>query len=322
MAETLPTWDTDNVESLRDFSRIRLIAADLDGTLLQTGSSGVYKTIGQLHRSLHYKYQVHLTLATGRTLAGVSPILREIWIPEGTPLILYNGSLVVLKKQNTQFDTKLKKTISVEAFHKILETAYSHEVRILVYFYEYPTQECLNPQATGEYVLGWSRIGRTEYEFNGMPVRWQDNLLLHNEYSPTAIIIDVSKDSKVAAILEEELSRINGISYTQSGPAYIEIKPENSNKGIALELVSELLHFSRDEVLAIGDNDNDSEMLAWSGIGTAVAGSSPTALASSDYVCRYGIAKGAIQVMRLVKHARRYYYKPMKDLVGNHNESH
>lgn len=317
MPKALPMWNTDNVESLRDFSQIRLIAADLDGTLLQAGASSVYNRIRQLHRNLHHhKYQVHLTIATGRTLAGVSSLLSKIWVSKGTPLILYNGSLVVLTNTNTKFDTKLKKTISTKTFLKIMKATNSHHVRILAYFYDDSTQECLSPQEIREYVLGWSRIGRPEREFNGMFIRWQDDFSLDKELSPTAIIIEVSEDLKVIAALEEDLAQIDGISYTSSGSLHIEVRPENSNKGIALASVAQLLCLSRDEVLAIGDNDNDIEMLAWAGIGTAVAGSSPAALASSDYICRYGIAEGAIEVMRLVKHARRYYFQPKKDLVG------
>jgi hydroxymethylpyrimidine pyrophosphatase-like HAD family hydrolase len=34
--------------------------------------------------------------------------------------------------------------------------------------------------------------------------------------------------------------------------------------------------------MAVGDNDNDAEMLSWAGLGVAMGGSSPTALAAAD----------------------------------------
>ena len=100
------------------------------------------------------------------------------------------------------------------------------------------------------------------------------------------------------------------MSFTCSGASYIEIRPENSNKGAALEYVTKAQNLSKEEVLAIGDNDNDSELLVWAGIGVAISNASEAAIASSDYICRRGVAEGAIEVLRVVKEARRFFFKP------------
>lgn len=36
--------------------------------------------------------------------------------------------------------------------------------------------------------------------------------------------------------------------------------------------------------MAIGDNDNDAEMVAWAGLGVAMAGASPAVKEAADYI--------------------------------------
>ena len=61
-----------------------------------------------------------------------------------------------------------------------------------------------------------------------------------------------------------------GISYY-----YTEITNQNVNKWSAIEELMKILKITRDEVIAIGDNINDKEMIANAGIGIVTGNSSP-----------------------------------------------
>lgn len=306
MAEPLPNWETHEVEELRRFSRIRLIVADLDGTLIPSDLS---KTIQELSGSLnHYRYKVTLTLATGRTLAGVTPLLEKLSLPSGSPLILYNGSIVV---RNNTFSIIERRTISLESLWHILKVSSEHQVRTLAYFYMDPL---FTPQgaANHEFVLGWASNCAPGREFNNMPVQWLTEHSSNYQLEPSSILIETSNDPDAASIIETQLAKNSNISVTRSGSLYIEVRPVGSNKGVALESVAKAQKLNRDEILTLGDNDNDSEMLAWAGIGVAIAKASPSALSSSDYVCRHGVFEGAVEVLRLVKHAKHYFSQPTR----------
>jgi hypothetical protein len=57
------------------------------------------------------------------------------------------------------------------------------------------------------------------------------------------------------------------------------------NKGNAVRfLAEELLEVSADQVMAIGDGDNDIEMLQYAGIGVAMGNASPALLPHADWV--------------------------------------
>ncbi|UVT22062.1 MAG: HAD family phosphatase [Nitrospira sp.] len=307
MADPLPNWDTHDVRSLEVFSKIRLVAVDLDGTLLH-GNVSTLGRIQNLRRSLaHHQYKVNLTLATGRTLAGVHQTLGLLSLPKGVPLILYNGSVII---RNGTFHELVKRTISNNSLRKIVELTSEHPVSTLAYFYQTPFFQLDGGNESREYVLGWTTITPVEREFNGMEVRWERSTDVHEDYSPSAIIIDPNGDMMLSKSIESHLSKIDDVSVTKSGSGLLEVRPYGSNKGIALREVASFLGLSKENVLALGDNDNDAEMLAWAGIGVTISNGSTSALDNSDYVCRYGVAKGAVEVLRLVRNSRRYFVRP------------
>src|SRR5690242_11672659 len=133
MAELLPRWNSHSVESLHGFANISLIAADLDGTFLGESNGHPSQTLEHLRRSLHlHRYEVELTVATGRTLAGVRPILKGLLLSKAIPLVLYNGSVVV---RNRTFTTILRQTITHAAVKRIAEISTRYPVRVYAYFY-------------------------------------------------------------------------------------------------------------------------------------------------------------------------------------------
>lgn len=306
MPEFLPSWETHDVESLRAFAHVRLVALDVDGTLLQQQENRCYyeayrRQQRQLRRG---EDKVEVTLATGRTLAGVQPLLHAWPLPTSVPMVLYNGSIVLLNGRGTLLS---KKTISPTSLQRILETGRSVDAQVFAYFYAGADEVGFSALREPEYVLGWSTGERPAREFNQMEVRWQKNWRYDHSECPTAVLIATPAGSKVVACLESQLAGLTDVTLTRSGGAYLEIRPVGSNKGAALEVVARNLNVPRDAVLALGDNDNDAEMLAWAGIGVAVAGASPAALGNSDFICRHGVAEGAVELLRLLKSARRFF---------------
>jgi Cof subfamily protein (haloacid dehalogenase superfamily) len=311
--EPLPTWKTSYLQSLSAFSSVRLVVVDVDGTILEPEKllRELSDTIPNLVRTLRKnRHRVHFTIATGRTLAGVRPLLERLPL-KNIPIILYNGSLILEVKSiltgESYFSIIEQKTIPAQSLREILFAMSNYLVRTVAYFYDDPIYAPKQSPWEQETVIGWSQGETVEREFNGMPVKWQEGFSFDGDTGPTAILVDISEEIRFGLEIEKELSIVPGVSLTRSGRRYIELRPNGSNKGVALELISRRLALSREEVLAIGDNDNDSEMLAWAGIGVAVAKASSAAMGSSNYVAHYGVFEGAIEVLQLVYSAKRYW---------------
>lgn len=303
MAELLPHWDTDDVDSLRRFALVQLIALDLDGTLVQALRSEVYRTILNLRAGLA-RQGVHVTLATGRALQGVAPILAVWGTKKDVPLVLYNGSVILVQRP---FKILRHNRINMQSLHFILSVCAAWNVRVLSYSFATDSSLFASSDTANERVCGWGKGERTTFEINGLPIRWMPSWSIDDAPRPTAVLVDVSADAGAAAAVPEALKSCHNISVTRSGASYLEIRPANSNKATALATIADYLGVAHADSMALGDNDNDVEMLQWSGIGVTVSGASPAALAASDFVCRHGTAEGAVETLRLVKQARRFF---------------
>jgi hydroxymethylpyrimidine pyrophosphatase-like HAD family hydrolase len=165
--------------------------------------------------------------------------------------------------------------------------------------------DLLGENGPKEYAQGWSSLDQPELEYNKMRVEWLDWDKVDSAGTPSAIVIHTIGQTKAISRICAKLNKIPDISYTHGGTAYIEVRPKNSNKGIALEYLAKSLKLDRKQVLAIGDNDNDSEMLSWAGIGIAVESASDLAKRSSNYKANRGVIEGAIEVLQLVRTAIR-----------------
>jgi 5-amino-6-(5-phospho-D-ribitylamino)uracil phosphatase len=296
MYKPLPDYRIFDIEkAILPFSKIRLVALDLDGTLLRACDSTLHKKIIEFARKLNVpKHDVRMTIATGRTLTGARPLLEMLPIRANTPIILYNGNVIVNKKYEVLF----RAIVTSASLTKIVKLVSNFDVQMLAYTYEW-----FRDDEPAEFAVGWSSLDRPEREYNKMPVIWKgwnDKV----DFCPSAIVIHTQGDPLVTTVLSRELEKIEDI-YITHGNTYIEIGPRDSNKGKALQFAASALGLIREEVLAIGDNDNDAEMLSWAGVGVAVESASALAMNHSDFITKRGVINGAIEVMKLVHSARR-----------------
>jgi Cof subfamily protein (haloacid dehalogenase superfamily) len=77
---------------------------------------------------------------------------------------------------------------------------------------------------------------------------------------------------------------LDGFEATHSGAPFLEIVAANVTKAWALAALCERLGVDAAEVVAFGDAPNDAAMLRWAGLGVAVANAYPAALAAADEI--------------------------------------
>ena len=75
------------------------------------------------------------------------------------------------------------------------------------------------------------------------------------------------------------------VHLTQSTEIYFEITHPHANKGLAIQhLTEDILNLKPENVLAIGDNFNDREMLKYAGVGVAMGNAPAPIKAIADWV--------------------------------------
>jgi Cof subfamily protein (haloacid dehalogenase superfamily) len=290
----------DKHELIRDrLSLIKLIVMDLDGTVLDNKDDYAEEIIELSKICLDLsKLDIFSMVATGRTLNGSIHIIDKLIGETSIPIITYNGSLVIHNENKLTLDQKF---ISLNSLKGIISICKEYiDLKTLFYYFED------NIISYKEYVIGWTKGNRTKTEFNKQIVEWVDcisDLIVDNKL-PSAILIDISNSFNKEYIINN-IKQVKDISVTSSGNKYIEIRPKDSDKGHAIQVVSKHLNLNRNEILAIGDNDNDVELLTYSGVGVCISDASKAAKESSDFITSSGAFEGVLEVLRLVKEINR-----------------
>lgn len=108
----------------------------------------------------------------------------------------------------------------------------------------------------------------------------------------------LDNDTLVAEIRDLGLT---GFEVTHSGAPFVEVLADGVTKAWGLEQLCAHLEIGRRDVVAFGDAPNDAEMLAWAGLGVAVANAAPVTLTAADTTTAAHTEDGvAIMIERLL----------------------
>jgi len=263
---------------------IRLVAVDLDGTLLRTDG-----TISRFTRRAIREASdagVSVVIATGR-FRSIAERLAA-WLGLSTPLICCNGARVfsgrepgLRKRELWQFvpmgEEEVLGVISILRdmdvfFHVHLEDTLVLEKRNLK---RIPRSHFAVRWFPGTTFGGYRMI---------RPRVLKDGTL--EKYA--ALIPKICADAPEEVIAEVEtrvLKRFSGsLQCVKTGTRYLEIMSVRANKGDALVKVASRMDLSMEQVAAIGDGDNDIEMVKRAAIGAAVANGSPRLCQEASHI--------------------------------------
>ena len=231
----------------------RLIAMDMDGTLLTSDKKILPETLRDLTRVADKG--VHLTYATGRALVemkeylGITPMIRYA--------ICYSGAIIYdcLKKE-----VIYRKEVPSDHFEKIIEVAdkYDAMLTFLTENESIVSSADINHMADfhmGVYQSMYLKVTR-QVESMASESRNHDSITKINIYfrnqEDRQHGYQELKDLPLTFALAEESS--------------LEMNAEGVSKGAALKTLSSLLNIPIEETMAIGDADNDRNMLTTAGI--------------------------------------------------------
>ena len=83
-------------------------------------------------------------------------------------------------------------------------------------------------------------------------------------------LVFIDDDSEKLQYLRRKLEEIKGISVSKSWHNNLEVMNEGVSKGKALKLLAQMLNIDKDQIIAIGDNENDISMFKVAGLAVAM----------------------------------------------------
>lgn len=255
------------------YSMIKLIALDLDGTLLNSE-----KNISEVNKEAIRKAKekgVKIVLCTGRPLLGIERYLEELnLLEEGDYSITYNGGLV--QKNNTG-EILLEKTLSLENINELHQMGFDLGIPMnmidleCVYEPEYPEGRESLYQKLQSANLPFLERNITEFSAG---------------HTFNKVVYCTAPD-----ILEEAINNIPAAmkerySMMRSRPVLYEVMHPEVNKGKGIESLCQLLGFTKENVMACGDEENDLAMLTYAGLPVAMENASESVKEFATFISK------------------------------------
>ncbi len=132
------------------------------------------------------------------------------------------------------------------------------------------------------------------------PVQWIYNDVERMEREALNNVHKFEIYDKSPQLLDEYAEKLReiGMLVTSSNPEDIEIQPMDSSKGMAVRKMAEILGISKEQVMCFGDNTNDASMLEEAGIGVAMANAVPELREMADYIAPPNCFEGEARTIR------------------------
>ncbi|WP_216782685.1 sugar-phosphatase [Candidatus Profftia tarda] len=235
---------------------IKLIAIDLDGTLLNNDlmiTPGVKESI--LSAIAH---GVHILLATGRPFIGAKKYLQELELNKAGCYCLCNNGALIVHADNGR---PLFETLLDHNDYLYLESL-SHRVGAHFHAFDYDKLYTANRDIS-KYTIYESFI-------TGIPLHFcPSNEMDKKIRFPKVMMIDQPEVLDAAIdLIPKEIYKLYTIM--KSSPYFLEILNKEADKGKGLSRIARYLNISHENVMSIGDHENDLAMIKYAGIGVAM----------------------------------------------------
>lgn len=244
----------------------KLIAIDMDGTLL-TPELEISKETIQVVRKVIDK-NVIVTLSTGRMYPAALPFANMLQLD--VPLITCNGSLIKCAKTGKEY---YKKAIEPEYCKEIIEYCVNNRLSLSVYKDDdiFIEKDSINLPIH-------DHMDKAE----PIVVENMNDLIDHS-------IIKILFNSEDKFDLEYHTKILNElykdkVNFYFSLPYFVEVVNKDANKRNALESLANKFNIKREEIIAIGDNYNDMDMIQYAGLGVAMDNAPDYLKDIADYV--------------------------------------
>jgi len=252
---------------MQDIPEIRLLAIDIDGTLLTPQGEISPRTLSAVRAA--QEAGIIVTLATARRYLNTRQLAEALGL--SIPLILYDGALTIQHPQGKILHTNPLQALIAQ--HTV-EVLIRHDIQPVVHHIIDAVEEIWTGPAEldnawiADYFNAFPRVIR-RMPYSTLCIGQQDPLRVV-AFAPEAVI----------ASLVPEISALqcswNAIKQGNFGSAEMAIMHTHCSKAAGLTALAQQLDIPLAHVMAIGDNNNDIEMLEAVGWGVAMGQASDT----------------------------------------------
>ena len=258
---------------------IRLIALDLDGTLLRSDKTISERTLQTIQTAR--EQGVVVAIATGRMYSTARSYGRFLGLGD-MPMVLYAGGLI----QTVESGKKLyEKAISVEDATAVLAIAKEQGWHMQTYI-----DDVLRTAVANHWIQEYERKTGAHAVICGDEV--------YQPKGPCNKILSRGNHEELLqrkAYIEEKLPGRLQVLFSED--TFLEIMPMHVNKGNGLQQLADLFGISIEATMAIGDSQNDIDMLKAAGLSVTMENAHDEMKTIADYVTASNDEEGVAQAI-------------------------
>lgn len=245
---------------------IKLVASDMDGTLLKHGAQTLLEKMIPIIQGLNEK-NIRFVAASGRQYNGLRKLLGPVaplcdYICENGAMAVHNGEIIY----KALFDHDL--------CHEIMKDILAHE-------------ECEIQLSAPEGV--YIQPKDPSYAWHVKNVLNNITIETDNIFETGAEYIKISAyvhgDTTMECLKDFEKTWGKELLVVSTCDHWIDFVPSHIHKGSALQALLDVLKISPSEVMSFGDNYNDAEMLSMSGESYAMSTAVPGLFKIAKHTC-------------------------------------
>jgi Cof subfamily protein (haloacid dehalogenase superfamily) len=247
---------------------VRLIALDIDGTLLDS-----HWKVPEANRTAiceAARRGIEVALVTGRRYDFALPVAQDLGCP--LTMIVNNGGMI----RASSGETCLRHLLPADVARSVLRMCARWSDGAAVIFDRPRANQLMLENLERNDSIRYAYYSRN-LEFIGFADPLESCLTedpLQVMYSGTVAEMEEAQKSLAASPLAEQF-RLAATKYSARDFAMLDVLPPGCTKGAALEEWAQRQGLRREEILAIGDNHNDLEMLHYAGIPVVMGNSVP-----------------------------------------------
>lgn len=262
--------------------KIKLVATDIDGTILKHDfkfNQEVKDCIKKLGED-----GVKVVLVTGRMYASTLPIAQELGL--STPIVSYQGGLVRDKSE-----TLYKRELDCESAKEIISWTRENNIHANLYLNDELFVEKDSPTVR-------------KYVSQGVPhfnIKSFDDVKL--ETINKMILIDYENAQNVTDWENYLKVKYANLNIIKSTPYYCEVCNREATKFHAIDFLTNYWGLNKDEVMTIGDQNNDIDLMRAGGVKVAMGNATDELKAVSTYIT------DSVEDNGFVKAVERFVYE-------------
>ena len=243
---------------------IKMVATDIDGTILGESfefSPAIIECIKKLSDN-----GIKVVLVTGRMHLAALKLAHKLGLT--TPIVSYQGGLI--KEQNGNI--LYQKNLDSDRAKEVIKWAKDNNVHINLYMDDVLYVENDNiaiKRYTGERFIPYKVCN-----FNDLEIKNVNKILA----------IDFNDAERVTGWVEYLRKLMPELYIVKSTPYFCEVSNSQAKKSCAVEFLQNYWELNKEEILCIGDQNNDIELLKAGGVAVAMGNGTEDVKAVADYV--------------------------------------